>query len=226
MEWHLFETLYASPETGLRYLERHLARLVASARALGFPCDAEAIRTEALRWESASGAGGPQRVRMRLERSGSFDIEGHPLAPLRAGTVGLLLGAEWDFVPRRSFDPMLLHKSSLREEYDRAWRFAETRGAWDVLFTNERGELTEGGRSNLFLAIGGTWWTPPLACGLLPGIERAVLLKDTQMQAVEKVLFPNDLYRADRILLTNSLRGRVQAKLVQASPYLARGDKQ
>ena len=56
----------------------------------------------------------------------------------------------------------LRHKTSVRTRYDAAWRAAEAEGAFDTLFFNERGELTEGGRSNVFVQVDGRWCTPPL----------------------------------------------------------------
>ena len=89
--------------------------------------------------------------------------------------------------PRRSrADPLLRHKTTRRADYDRGWREAEAQGAFDTLFFNERGELTEGGRSNVFVKLEGRWWTPPIASGVLPGVMRGVLLDDADMQAAEQ----------------------------------------
>ena len=79
----------------------------------------------------------------------------------------------WRTTPTRSDDLFLRHKTSIRSRYDAAWRAAESAGAFDTLFFNERGELTEGGRSNVFVRIGGRWYTPPLSSGVLPGVMRA-----------------------------------------------------
>jgi para-aminobenzoate synthetase/4-amino-4-deoxychorismate lyase len=107
----------------------------------------------------------------------------------------------------------------LRDEYDRGWQFAESKGAFDLLFINERGELTEGGRTNLFLRLENTWWTPPLTSGVLPGIMRSILLEDIDFDANERVLFPEDLFRAEEILLCNSLRGAMKAELIAKQPH-------
>ena len=52
-----------------------------------------------------------------------------------------------------SDDPLLRHKTTRRAEYDRGMAEAEAKGAFDMLFFNERGELTEGGRSNVFVKL-------------------------------------------------------------------------
>jgi para-aminobenzoate synthetase/4-amino-4-deoxychorismate lyase len=109
---------------------------------------------------------------------------------------------------------LLHHKTTRRAEYDRGWRNAEAIGAFDTLFFNERGELTEGGRSNVFVKLGGRWWTPPLSSGVLPGVMRAVLLEDAELGAQERVLTRADVLNAEALLVCNALRGAVPARLV------------
>jgi para-aminobenzoate synthetase/4-amino-4-deoxychorismate lyase len=218
-DFYLFETLHGSREGGLRSLDRHLARLAGSARTFDFEYDPEAIRSAALECGAGLPHEMPHRIRIRLERSGAFTVQCFPLQPLHSGTVRLIFGADWDFVPQHSANPMLLHKSSLRDEYDRGWQFAESKGAFDLLFINERGELTEGGRTNLFLRLENRWWTPPLTSGVLPGIMRSILLEDIDFDANERVLVPEDLFRAEEILLCNSLRGAMKAELIAKQPH-------
>jgi para-aminobenzoate synthetase/4-amino-4-deoxychorismate lyase len=86
-------------------------------------------------------------------------------------------------------------------------------GAFDMLFFNDRGELTEGGRTTVFVKCDGRWWTPPLSSGVLPGVMRGVLLEDTELQATERVLVREDVERAEALLLCNALRGAVAARL-------------
>jgi branched-subunit amino acid aminotransferase/4-amino-4-deoxychorismate lyase len=212
-DFYLFETLYGSQETGLRHLERHLARLDRSARALGFACQIDRVRREALKRGAELLSNAPQRIRIALQRSGEIQIQSSPLSPLEPGPVKLLLASDWGFAPQPSGNALLLHKTSLRHGYDQAWQMAETLAAFDMLFCNDRGELTEGGRSNVFLRIDGRWWTPPLTSALLPGVMRAVLLEDPQFGAAERVLCPGDLERADELIVCNSLRGTLQAQL-------------
>ena len=112
-----------------------------------------------------------------------------------------------------SGDIFLRHKTSVRGRYDAAWRAAETHGAFDALFFNERGELTEGGRSNVFVRFGEAWYTPPLASGVLPGVMRAVLLDDPAWHAGERTITRSMLEQADEIVVCNALRGLLRATL-------------
>ncbi len=67
-----------------------------------------------------------------------------------------------------------------------------------MLFFNEKGELTEGGRSNVFVNVDGRWWTPPVSSGLLPGVTRSVVLDDPAWSSAERILTRKDLARARR----------------------------
>jgi para-aminobenzoate synthetase/4-amino-4-deoxychorismate lyase len=211
----LFETMYATRAEGVRHLDRHLARLASSAAWFGFPCDVDALRERlgqaCTQWPDDDA---PHRVRVALARSGEIALTSAPLAPLAHDTVGVLLAPDHGFAPVASADALLLRKSTRRAEFDRAWREAETQGAFDMLFFNERGELTEGGRSNVFVKLDGQWCTPPLASGVLPGVMRGVLLDDETLSAKERVLTRGDVLEAQALLLTNALRGAVPAKLM------------
>ncbi|POR56037.1 para-aminobenzoate synthetase/4-amino-4-deoxychorismate lyase [Paraburkholderia eburnea] len=211
----LFETMYATRAQGVRHLERHLVRLASSAAWLGFPCDVDALRERlaqaCAQWPEDDA---PHRVRVALAKSGEIALTSAPLAPLAHDSVGVLLAPDHGFAPVESADALLLRKSTRRAEFDRAWREAETQGAFDMLFFNERGELTEGGRSNVFVKLDGQWWTPPLASGVLPGVMRGVLLDDEALGAKERVLTRRDVLEAQALMLTNALRGAVPAKLM------------
>ncbi|HDR9803121.1 TPA: bifunctional anthranilate synthase component I family protein/class IV aminotransferase [Burkholderia cenocepacia] len=211
--FQLFETTAATRADGVRHLDRHLARLQRSADAFGFRFDADALRREIDARCAALDGDGPYRMKLALAKDGTFDITAAPLKPLPAGPVGVLLASAHGFAPTRSGDALLLHKTTRRAEYDRAWQAAEALGGFDMLFVNERGEVTEGGRSNLFVKLDGRWVTPPLASGVLPGVMRGVLLDDRAFGAVERVVTRDDLARAQGLLLTNALRGALDAVL-------------
>ncbi|WP_322042652.1 aminodeoxychorismate synthase component I [Paraburkholderia sp. J67] len=212
----LFETMYATRAQGVRHLERHLVRLASSAAWFGFPCDVDALRERLAQTCAAFPEDdAPHRMRVALAKSGEIALTSAPLAPLAQDTVGVLLAPDHGYAPVASADALLLRKSTRRAEFDRAWRAAEAQGGFDMLFFNERGELTEGGRSNVFVKLGGRWWTPPLACGVLPGVMRGVLLDDEAFGAQERVLTRNDVLEAEALLLTNALRGAVPAKLMR-----------
>ncbi len=211
--FQLFETTYATRADGVRHLDRHLARLQRSADAFGFRFDMAARRDEIESRCAALEGEGAYRMKLALAKDGTFGIVAAPLKPLPAGPVGVLLAPGHGFSPTRADDALLRHKTTRRAEYDRAWQAAEALGCFDMLFFNERGELTEGGRSNVFVKLDGQWVTPPLSCGVLPGVMRGVLLDDPAFAAKERVVTRDDLSRAEALLLTNALRGTLDAEL-------------
>ncbi|WP_168792632.1 aminodeoxychorismate synthase component I [Paraburkholderia aromaticivorans] len=214
--FELFETMYATREEGVRHLSRHLARLSSSAATLGFKLDdTKAIRAEIAAKCASLPAETPHRMRLALSKNGTVQITAAVLTPLAESTVGVLLGPDHAFPATDAADPLLHHKTTRRADYDRGWREAEAKGAFDTLFFNAQGELTEGGRSNVFVKLGGRWWTPPLGSGVLPGVMRGVLLEDaSDLQAGERVLTRTDLQNAEALMVCNALRGAVPARIV------------
>ncbi|MBU9354913.1 aminodeoxychorismate synthase component I [Burkholderia multivorans] len=213
--FQLFETTCATRADGIRHVDRHLARLQRSADAFGFRFDADALRRAIDARCAALDGDGPYRMKLSLAKDGTLDIVAAALKPLPAGPVRVWLAADHGFAPTRANDGLLLHKTTRRADYDCAWQAAEALGGFDMLFVNERGELTEGGRSNLFVKLDGQWVTPPLASGVLPGVMRAVLLDDPAFGAVERIVTRDDLSRAQALLLTNALRGALDAVLTK-----------
>ncbi|MCJ7603063.1 MAG: aminotransferase class IV, partial [Desulfobulbaceae bacterium] len=83
-------------------------------------------------------------------------------------------------------------------------------GFYEVLFCNEKGEVAEGAISTVFIKKGEVFYTPPLPCGLLPGVFRSHFMAVSPKRVVEKILFPEDLADADAVYVANSVRGMVQ----------------
>ena len=209
--FELFETTFATREEGIRHWDRHLARLVSSAQWCGFPLDLAMLQKRIDETSAGFEANAGYRLRIALNKSGEIAVTSAPLVPLAASTVEVLLASEHGFAARLADDALLRHKTTSREEYDRAWREAEAQGAFDMLFCNERGELTEGGRSNVFVKLDGRWSTPPLDAGLLPGVMRGVLIDE--LDAEERTLTREDLERAESLMICNALRGAMPARL-------------
>ncbi|KQQ88384.1 aminodeoxychorismate synthase component I [Massilia sp. Leaf139] len=208
-DFALFETIKASWQDGPRYLDLHLARIKASAAYFGLPFDETAAHTQVLdACLSLPPEGGVYRLRLALAADGALTVTSAPLAPL-VEPVRVILAD----TPTDSHDVFLRHKSSIRGRYDAAWRAAEAQGAFDALFFNERDELTEGGRTNVFVRLDGRWYTPPLSCGLLPGVTRAVMLAAPAWNAAERVITREMLQRAEGVVVCNALRGPLLALL-------------
>jgi len=105
-----------------------------------------------------------------------------------------------------SNDRWLFHKTTQRALYAQAFSAASEKGFDDALFLNERGEVTEGAISNLFVEKNGRMFTPPIDCGVLPGVYRRHLL-DSRSNIEERVLTLDDLREADAVYICNAVRG-------------------
>ena len=201
----LLETMLWTPEDGIRLLELHLARLRDSADYFDFPFDAARIRAEIDSLELALPRA-PQRLRLLLAEDGMSALQTSPLVPLAAGPFFRVAFA------RRPVDRtnvFLYHKTTNRCVYEEAK--ADFPGYDDVLLYNEDGEATESTLANLAVEIDGVLCTPPVECGLLPGVARAELL--ARRLLCERRI-PLALLRASpRIFLLNSVRGLFPAVL-------------
>jgi len=207
-DFEIFETIYATREDGCRHLERHLARLRASSAYFGYPFTEELARAGAIAACAVLPAATPHRLRLALQPDGEIVVHTAPLAPLD-GQVEVLLSSE----PVASDALFARHKTSIRSRYDAAWKQAESVGAFDTLFFNERGELAEGGRSSVFVRVGGRWYTPPLSSGVLPGVMRGLLLEDPDWRAIECPISRETLARAQEIMVCNAMRGPLRATI-------------
>jgi len=86
---------------------------------------------------------------------------------------------------------------------------AREQGLDEVVLLNERGEVCECTSANLFAVHGSRVLTPPLSSGCLPGVTRATLLEDINVDGLtvrEQVLLPPDLESADEVFLASTTR--------------------
>lgn len=201
-DYELLETFRWSIKCGFVRLPMHLDRLAASAMQLGFSFARTDIE-ERLENIAASFEHwlNDHRVRLKLNRSGDVEIKSEALTDKALGPM--LVGIAVDRTDRA--DPFLLHKTTRRQHYDSAFGRAVKLGLDEVLFLNRDGQITEGSRTNIFIESGDKLLTPVVSCGLLPGILRQTLLRDGE--AVEQNLTMDDIRRAPRWYVGNSLRG-------------------
>jgi len=197
----LIETMRFDPDYGVALLERHLARMKASALAFGYPFDRHLTRNE---MQAATfRLRDHRRIRLVLAPSGAIAIQvgpvpGNPDGPAKVAIV------------RRTVSPTdfrLAHKTSNRTIYEAPHRAA---GTFEIAFVDDAGFLTEGSFTNIFVERDGQLVTPPLARGLLPGVLRAELLETGR--AIEDDLTPADLSRG--FFIGNALRGLLPAVAV------------
>jgi para-aminobenzoate synthetase/4-amino-4-deoxychorismate lyase len=197
----LVETLLWNGE--YPFVELHLDRLEDSADYFDFPCDRAATKAALFAHSAAFPDCIPQKVRLLLNRGGELHIKNEILSGFDNPKPARIRIAAQRTDPQ---DPMLFHKTSHRPIYARAFKDAIDAGFDDVLFLNLRGEVTEGAIHNVFIEKDGRWFTPPIQCGLLAGVQRRHLL-ETRPSAAERVLHLDDLREADAVYLCNAVRG-------------------
>lgn len=213
-QFQLIETMLFQGGS-MPFLPLHLDRLASSAAYFDFSFDRCAIES---RIEQLASSLAPQqrfRIRLLLAAHGevtlAFTAITEDSAPLRIRIS-----------PHRvnSGDLLLRHKTTRRELYDREYARARQDGFDEVLFLNEKDELTEGAISTFFLNLEGSLLTPPLASGVLPGVLRRHILS-TEHNAGERPLTLDHLRHAEAAFLGNSVRGlRPIARIEMADPEL------
>jgi para-aminobenzoate synthetase/4-amino-4-deoxychorismate lyase len=201
----LIETMKFAPDSGIALLEGHLARMKASAAALGFTFDRHAVRNQiqALCFELDA----PARVRLLVARSGASALETAPLpAPLGEPVKVAALPNPLD-----PSDWRLAHKTSDRGFYEDALSAARSFGADEALLVRADGLVTEGSFTCVFVeAPGGILLTPPATLGLLPGVLREHLIGSGKAREADLTL--DDLQHG--FWLGNALRGLMRAELI------------
>jgi para-aminobenzoate synthetase/4-amino-4-deoxychorismate lyase len=193
-------------------LDLHMERLQTSCEYFDFPFEPEQILNELDKLARAFYPLSRHRVRLTLDNRGRIKLSTSPLSDT-SDTCRVTLASERTI----SSDAFLRHKTTRRALYDHSLAAAQANGFDEVLFLNEHGELTEGAISNIFLRSGDRLFTPPLNCGVLPGVFRRHLL-EALPAAEECILFLSDLHKADAAYLCSSLRG--MRRILNADSYL------
>jgi para-aminobenzoate synthetase/4-amino-4-deoxychorismate lyase len=204
-EFHLIESLLHD-RSGYFLMERHLERLTRSASYFAFPlAEGAALRTlrEAARTLAPAGR---YKVRLMLFRDGGLKWEAAELPEAAQEVTAGFARSRGD-----SADPFLYHKTSRRDLYQQ--ELAARPDLDEVIFLNERDEVTEGAYGNVVVLTGGRKFTPPLTSGLLPGTLREELLAQGTVE--EKVMTRQDIEQAEAVYLVNSVRKWRQVTLAE-----------
>jgi para-aminobenzoate synthetase / 4-amino-4-deoxychorismate lyase len=204
-EFELIETMLWDGSFPL--LPLHLQRLESSASYFNFALNRSSIQARLHDLAASFQPTSRHRVRLLLAHDGSLKLTSEPFP--HAPPKGLV---QLSSQRTSSTEVFFRHKTTQRSLYDQQYAQARASGLDDILFLNEKGELTEGAISNVFLERAGKLLTPPLSCGVLDGVYRRHMLQ-TRAEAEEQVLTAADLHTADAIYLCNALRGIYKVKL-------------
>jgi para-aminobenzoate synthetase / 4-amino-4-deoxychorismate lyase len=200
-DFEILETMLF--ENGISDLDEHLNRMAKSAEYFNFKFNKKSagkfIAEELLQVNA------PARIRLLLNFKGKLEFQSFPLQKTGWGTDSAKIKLSKEHTS--SDDIFLRHKTTRREFYNEHFRKALAEGYDEVIFTNERGEISEGAISNIFIQTpDGSWYTPPVNSGVLPGIWRDQTIK--KLNAKEKFLYIADIEQAKQIIIGNSVRGK------------------
>lgn len=210
MSPELIETILVDAERRAPLLTRHLRRLEQSCEALGYAWNARMVENDIMIAVHSLTTPGTHRLRLQVARDGNRHIQTAALPSLPARQE-IMLAPD----ALRSSEPLLRYKTTYRPWYTQTIEWLPTHPhIFDLVYLNERGELCEGSRSNVYLRLDGGWHTPPVDSGCLPGVQRAELLDAGKVS--ERVLTLADLHAADEIRLSNALRGWFTVTLCEA----------
>jgi branched-chain amino acid aminotransferase len=90
-----------------------------------------------------------------------------------------------------------------------AFNAARAAGFDEALFLDTEGHVSEATTANIFAVRDGRLATPPLTCGILAGITRALVLEiagGAGLLSTEEILTLDDLLAADEVFITSSVR--------------------
>lgn len=200
-EFSLIETMLWEKEKSYWLCDLHLSRLKDSADYFDYPFNTMDLRDELKKLEEKLDKSDKYKIRILLDKYGSFSISHDKINEENFPSHNVAFSS----IKVNSKDVFLYHKTTNRELYNREWKKARNKGLADYIFTNEKGEITEGCISNIFIKKGDVLYTPPVKSGLLPGVLRESLIREGK--AKEKVLQKKDLLTADNIFISNSVKG-------------------
>ncbi|MEQ8717601.1 MAG: aminotransferase class IV [Acidimicrobiales bacterium] len=190
---------------------RHLARLEASASALGLPAPPPQTLSAAMQdlIDATAMTAGKLRITVTGGPAGLGSARGD-------GPTTVLVAAEEETVWPPTTDVAIVSwtrnengalagvKSISYADNVRALAAAQRVGASEALFANTRGELCEGTGTNVFCVLDGVLMTPPLSSGCLDGVTRRLVVEVADV--TERAIPIGDLHRASEAFLTSTTR--------------------
>lgn len=190
-----FETL-RTEDGKVAEFTRHMRRALTASRATGITMpDEEAVRLEVAQVIAKN----PHSVgRLRLCFTNvDFVVSHDPYEDLTEGgylTFSVLTSkAEGEQFKTFPYDE---HYEVVDE--------ARVHGFDDAIIFNKANNVTETGLSNLAFLFDGTWFTPPISAGILPGTMRSLAIEKCGVQV--RNIHITEVPQADEIFLLSSLK--------------------
>ncbi len=153
---------------------RHMRRAVKTASLVGAKIPSEASLRSSVELLLNEQRHNPGMLRLSFGCNGDWlgvhfaysELE----KPAKLMTYPHLLSTDGSQVKRFPYD----HRVSIVD-------FARSNGFDEAIVLNPDHKVSEAGVSNLLIKIGGSWWTPPLSDGALPGVVRAFVIENLEV---------------------------------------------
>jgi len=209
--FEIFETMRC--ENGkMNFLEQHLERMKSAADYFIFSFSEKKIRKQIDRLLSDLDNKKSFRVKLSLNKWGEVKTEVSNIYK-RTKEVSVIVSQNKIL----STDKFRQFKTTNRNLYDDEYAEYSKKGFLEILYLNEKDEVVEGSRTNIFFRKENSWFTPNIESGALPGLYRKYfILKENNL--IEKNIKLQDLLDADEIILTNALRGEIKVNKLFISP--------
>ncbi|MHB1483610.1 MAG: aminotransferase class IV [Saccharofermentanales bacterium] len=213
----LFETFFVDRRGKVFLLEKHVNRILASAKHFGIDADVGALKLQTMIMSHIAENEIADSV-LRVTITAGNKNKGIKSSVLFSGRKNV-------YTPdvkskgcriclsdvRKSPSSLLLaHKTSNYLENHLLLQEAAARGFDDMLFLNTDGYVTETCKSNIFFVKNGILCTPDLSCGLLSGIIREWVIGKAAAKGIaisEGRFRQDDIFSADEVFVTNSVMG-------------------
>ena len=200
----IIETCLWTPNDGIVRGKAHKARMMKSAKALGYPFSPAQYDAliDGIKAKETS-----QHIRITLSAEGDLNLSQKYFVSLNRPKI---MVSPHKLSKKVQYSK---HKISRRNFYDEEReRLKALTGIDEVIFLNESGKLCEGSFTSIFIEKDGKLLTPALKTGILPGVLRAQLLRSKKARTAD--LTEDDLLGAKNIYIGNSMRGLMPAALI------------
>ncbi|MBU1044797.1 MAG: aminodeoxychorismate synthase component I [Candidatus Omnitrophica bacterium] len=209
-DFKLIETMLWNKKQGFYLLDNHLNRLNQSSKFFNYPYSKAAIIKQLKHLTLSLNTDYNYKVRLLLDTSGKITLEpSFSLKQKTASTQKIRLSKK----QTNSQNIFLYHKTTNRKLYKSEYKKHKNLGFFDVIFRNQKNQITEGAISNIFIKKNGVYYTPLIKCGILPGVFRDYFISKHIRNVEEKILYLADLKTADSIYCTNAVQGLVKVTL-------------
>ena len=201
--FELFETMRFENNM-LLFFEEHFKRLKSAADYFLFKFNEKKIRNQVEEEIAGLDKKLTKKLKLSLNKWGKIRIETLNL-PKPDSDISVIISQKNIL----SNDRFRQFKTTNRKLYEDQYSYYSSKGFSEIIFLNEKGNVAEGSRTNVFIRNGNDWCTPSLDSGALPGIYRNYFINNCS-NVYEREIKLDELLHSEELVLTNSVRGEIK----------------